>query len=37
VDIDKIKAFVKANKDLLLALSDMKIDIYDFIARMIKV
>jgi hypothetical protein len=36
-DIDKVKAFVKANKDLLLALSDMKIDIYDFIARMTKI
>jgi hypothetical protein len=36
-DIEKIKSFVKINKDLLLDLSDMKIDIQDFLIRMKKV
>jgi hypothetical protein len=36
-DIEKIKSFVRANKNLLLALSDMKIDIQDFMARMSRV
>ena len=35
-DINKIKSFIKANKDLLVALSDMKIDIVDFVAKMKK-
>ena len=36
-DINKVKAFVIANKNLLLALSDMKIDFIDFVAKMTKV
>jgi hypothetical protein len=36
-DVEKVRAFVKANKDLLIQLSDMKIDILEFITRMIKV
>jgi hypothetical protein len=33
-DIDQIKAFVKLNKDLLLQLSDAKIDIGEFLDKM---
>jgi hypothetical protein len=35
-DINKIKNFVKLNKDNLLDLSDMKIDFQDFLDRMKK-
>ena len=35
-EIEKIKIFIKANKNLLIALSDMKIDIFDFLERMVK-
>jgi predicted metallo-beta-lactamase superfamily hydrolase len=35
--LDQIKAFVKANKDLLLQLADADIDIFEFGRRMIKV
>jgi hypothetical protein len=36
-DVEKIQAFVKANKDILNALADMKIDIVEFVARMTKI
>jgi hypothetical protein len=36
-DIEKVKAFVKANKYLLIQLSDVKIDIVEFITRMVKI
>jgi len=36
-DVEKIRDFVKANKDLLKALSDMKIDFIDFVDKMKKV
>jgi hypothetical protein len=35
--LNKIKAFVKANKNLLLQLADMKINLADFLKRMVKV
>jgi len=36
-DIEQIKSFIKTNKNLLIALSDMKIDFVDFVAKMVKV
>jgi len=36
-EINKIKLFVKMNKDALIDLSDMKIDFIDFVGKMIKV
>jgi hypothetical protein len=35
--LEQIKAFVRANKDLLLQLADTKIDIFEFGRKMVKV
>lgn len=34
--LEQIKAFVRANKDLLLQLADMEIDIFEFGRKMVK-
>jgi hypothetical protein len=36
-DIEKVKIFVKMNKDLLLQLADEKIDIVEFTNKMVKI
>ena len=36
-EIEKLKMFIKKNKDLLVSLSDMKIDFGDFLNKMKKV
>jgi hypothetical protein len=36
-DVEQVKRFVQLNKDALLLLSDAKIDIWDFLDRMITV